>query len=143
MASTGRSGGTAGLSPLSAAPIRAACQNEESPVYQPNQPDGRKPHDDAADYLAAPIPALPHHLHRFPRLTDCRRDLALADLIQIPRRFPHWILVMLLMLNCWRELPAAGENWRQIAQGLSISHEWRTTFGLVMSVLSSITSLVR
>ena len=73
--------------------------------------------------------------------------MALVDLIQIPRRFPHQVPssdisdannVQLLE----EESPAAGENWRQIAQGLSISHEWRATFGLVVSVLSSIIILV-
>jgi hypothetical protein len=58
MASTGRSGGTAGPSPLSAASIRAASQSEESPVHQADQPDGREPHDDAADHLDGPIPGL-------------------------------------------------------------------------------------
>jgi hypothetical protein len=37
----------------------------------------------------------------------------------------------------------AGENWTQIAQGLSISHERHTAFSLAVSVLSSIISLVR
>ncbi|KAI0264819.1 hypothetical protein BGY98DRAFT_1038639, partial [Russula aff. rugulosa BPL654] len=40
-------------------------------------------------------PALPHHLHQFPRLRDCHPRLALVDPIQILRRFPHRILVVL------------------------------------------------
>lgn len=66
MASIGRNGGTPGLSPLSAAPIRAASQSEGPPMRQPNQADGRKLHDDA------PIsrPALPSP--SVSRLTDYR-----------------------------------------------------------------------
>jgi hypothetical protein len=41
------------------------------------------------------------------------------------------------------EPPAAGENWMQVGQGLSISHERCATFGLVVSVLSSSINLVR
>jgi hypothetical protein len=95
-------------------------------------------------------PALPHHLHRFPRLTDCHRHLALVDLIQIPQRFPHQVpssdisdAIDVELLE--EELAVAGKNWRQIAQRLSIPHEWRPSmaydFGLVVSVLSSINSL--
>jgi hypothetical protein len=90
MASTGRSGGTAGPSPLSAAPIRAALQSEESPVHQPNQPDERKPYDDAP----IPRPASP-----FVSVSSTNRLPLLMNLILVLRRFPHRILAMLLMLD--------------------------------------------
>ena len=62
---------------------------------QPNQ----QPHDDAANYLDAPIhrPASP-----FASVSSAKRlppHLALLDLIQILRWFFHRILVILLMLN--------------------------------------------
>jgi hypothetical protein len=143
MASTGR---TAGPSPLSAAPIRAAShasQSEESPMHQPNQPDGPKAHDDVADYLDAPIP---RPASPFASVSSTNRmppppglvgpDL---DLVVVPSSdISDAINVELLE----EEPPTARENWRQIAQGQSISHERRTTFGLAVSVLSSIISLV-
>jgi hypothetical protein len=49
------------------------------------------------------LPALPHYLHQFPRLTDCHPRLVLVDPIQILRRFPYRISVVLLMLNRWRK----------------------------------------
>lgn len=143
MASTGRSGGTAGPSPLSAAPIRAYSQSEESTVHQPNQPDARKPHDDADDYLDAPIPrpaspfASVSSSNRLPSPPGLGRpDL---DPSAVPSSdISDAINVELLE----EEPPAAGENWKQIAQGLSTSHDRRTTFGMAVSVLSSIISLV-
>ena len=142
MASTGRSGGTAGPSPLSAAPIRAASQSEESTVHPPNQPDERWP-DDTADYLDAPIPrpaspfASVSSADRLPPLPG----LGLPDLD--PAVVPSSDISDAINIELLEEgPPAAGENWRQIAQGLSVSHERRTTFGLAVSALSCIISLV-
>ena len=144
MASTSRSGGPAGPSPLSAAPIRAVSQSDESTVHQPNRPDARKRDDDVADYLDAPIPrpaspfASVSSTNRLPSPPGLDRpDL---DPTVIPSSdISDAINVGLLE----EEPPAAGENWKQIALGLSTSHERRTTFGLVVSVPSSIISLVR
>jgi len=142
MASTGRNAGTAGPSPLSAAPIRAASQSEESSV-QPNQPGGRTSHDDAADYLDAPIPrpASPFtsvsSANRLPPL------LGLGGPDLDPAAVPSSDISDAVYIELLEEEPpAARENWRQIAQGLSSSHERRTTFGLVVSVLPSIVGLV-
>jgi len=142
--STGRSGGTAGPSPLSAAPIRAASQSEESPVHQPKQPDGRKSHDDAADYLDAPIP---RPASPFASVSSTNR-LPSPPGLRVPDLDPTVVpssdisdAINAELLE--EEPPAAGENWRQIAQGLSTSHKLPTKFGLVVSVLSSIISLVR
>jgi hypothetical protein len=139
MASTGRSGGTAGPSPLSAAPIRAASQSEESAVHQPNQPDGRKPHDDAADYLDAPIPRPASPFASVSSTNRLPSPPGLGGPDSDPAAVPSSDISDAINVELLEEEPpAAGENWRQIAQGLSISHERRTTFGLAVSVLSSI-----
>jgi hypothetical protein len=144
MASTGRSGGSAGPSPLSAAPIRAASQSEASTVHQPHQPDGRKRYDDAADYLDVPIP---RPTSPFASVSSTNRlpsppGLGGPDLD--PAAVPSSDISDAINVELLEEEPpAAGENWKQIAQGLSASHERRTTFGLVVSVLSSIICLVR
>ena len=144
MASTGRNGGTAGPSPLSAAPIRAVSQSEESPVHQPDQLGRHNPFDDSADYLDAPIPrpASPfasvsstNRLPSPPGLGGSDLDPALVPSSDISDA----IHVELLE----EEPPTPGENWRQIAQGLPTPHERRTTFGLVVSVLSSVIGIVR
>ena len=134
IASTSRSGGTTGPSPLSAAPIRASSQSDESPVHPPNQPGGRKPHGDVADYLDAPIPrpaspfASVSSTNRLPPSSGPgRTDL---DPVVVPSSDIS-DAVCIEMLE--EEPPAAGENWRQIAQGLLSTHERRTTFGLAVS----------
>jgi hypothetical protein len=107
--STGRNGGTAGPSPLSAVPICAASHTEESPVHQPNQTSQMAANHTMAQLIiwthhaSIPRPASP--FASVPRLTDCPPHLALVDLIQILQWFPHRTLVMLLMLNCWRSHP--------------------------------------
>jgi hypothetical protein len=142
MASTSR-GGTAGPSPLSAAPIRAASQSEESTVH-PSQPDERNPHDDVADYLDAPIP---RPASPFSSVSSVKRlpsppGLARPDLD--PTAYPSSDISDAVNVELLEEEPPiAGDNWRQIAQGLSIPHERRTTFGLAVSVHSSVISLVR
>lgn len=144
MASTGR---TAGPSPLSAAPIRAsshASQSEESPVRQPSQPDGPNPHDDAADYLDAPIPRPASPFASVSSTNRMSPPPGLVgpglDLVAVPSSdISDAINIELLE----EEPPAAGENWRQIARGLSFSQERRTTFGLAVSVLCFMISLVR
>ena len=134
MASTSR---TAGPSPLSAAPIRAPSQSEESPVHRPNQPDGPKPHDDAADYLDAPVP---RPASPFASVSSANR---LPSPLGFGGPYPDYVAVPSSDISdainvelLEEEPPAAGVNWRQIAQGLSISHERRTTFGLAVSVFS-------
>ena len=138
-ASTGRNGGTAGPSPLSTEPLRAASQSEESPVspvHQPNQPDSRRSGDDAVDYLDAPIP---RPASPFASVSTTKRlpplpifDGPDSDPVVVPSS-DICDAINLELLE--QEPPAAGENWRQIAQGLSSSHERRTTFGLVVSAL--------
>jgi hypothetical protein len=137
MASASRSGGIAGPSPLSAAPIRASSQSEESTVRQPSQPDGRERHDEVADYLDAPIP---RPASPFASVSSTNRlpsppGLAGPDLD--PAAVPSTDISDAINVELLEEEPpAAGVNWRQIAQGLSTSHERRTTFGLAVSVLS-------
>jgi hypothetical protein len=144
MASTGRSGGTAGPSPLSAAPIRASSQSEESTVHQPNQPDERKPHDDAADYLDAPIPRPASPFASVSSTTRLPSPPGLGRSDLDPAAVPSSDISDAINVELLEEEPpAARENWKQIAQGLSISHERRTTFGLAVSVLSSIIGPVR
>jgi hypothetical protein len=109
-------------------------------VHQLNQPYGCKPHDDTADYLDGPTPrpASPHasvsSTNRLPPppglggpgldpATVPSSDVSDVELLEEPH--------------------AAVDNWRQMALGLSISHERRTRFGLVVSVPSSTISLVR
>jgi hypothetical protein len=102
------------LLPCPAASIRAAPQSEESLVHQPNQPDECKPCDDAADYLDAPIP---RPASPFSSVSSTNRLPLLMNLILILRRFPHRILAMLSMLDCWRrslpQLVRTGGRWHR------------------------------
>ncbi|KAI0261704.1 hypothetical protein BGY98DRAFT_1052744 [Russula aff. rugulosa BPL654] len=84
-------------------------------------------HDDAADYLDAPIARPASPFASVSSTNGLPPRLALVDPIQILRRFPHRILV--------EEPPAFGENLRRIVQGLSIPHQPHTTFGLVSSTI--------
>jgi hypothetical protein len=115
---------------------------EESPAQQPNQPDGRKPHDDAADHLDPPIPrpallfasvSPTNGLPPPPGLGGPDSDPAAVPLSDISGAINVEPLE--------EEPPAFGENLRRIVQGLSIPHQPHTTFGLVVSVLSSVISI--
>jgi hypothetical protein len=135
MASTSR-GGPAGPSPLSAEPFRASEESEQLPAYEPQTSDGHDP-DDAVDYLDVPIP---RPASPFASVSSTARlspppGLNVPDSSLAPAPSPHVsdaIHVGLLE----EEPPAAGESWRQIALGLPSRHEWRTTFGLAVSVPS-------
>ena len=109
---------------------------EESLVHQPNQPDGCKPHDDAADYLDAPIarPTSPfasvsstNGLPPLPGLGGPDSDPAAVPLSDIGGAINVEPLE--------EEPPVFGENLRRIVQGLSITHQPHTTFGLVVCIL--------
>jgi hypothetical protein len=135
-ASTGRNG-PAGPSPLSAEPLRAASESEEHPVYQPSQPDNRKPDDDVVDYLDIPAPPpaspfapapSPNRLSPPPGLDFYDSDPAALPSLDISDAINPELLE--------DEPPAAGESWRQMAQGLPGLHDRRMTFGLVVSVPS-------
>jgi hypothetical protein len=135
--STGRNGGAAGPSPLSAEPLRAASQSEGSPVHQPSQPG-----DDAVDILDAPIPrpASPFASVSSNRLPS---PPTLDGLGSDPAVVPSSDISDAINIELLEEgPPTAGENWRQIAQGLSSTHERRMTFGLAVSVLSFIINVV-
>ncbi len=79
-------------------------------------------------------PDLPHPLHRPPQVSGCRPLLALVSRGH-PRRL-HLLPTSALYQSRIREPPAAGQSWRQIAQGLLSLHERRTTFGLLVRVSS-------
>jgi hypothetical protein len=118
----------------------APFQSEESPVHQLNQPYGCKPHDDTADYLDAPIPrpASPHASVSSSNRLPPPPGLGGPD--SDPATVPSSDVSDVELLE---EPHAAVDNWRQMALGLSISHERRPRFGLVVSVPSSTISLVR
>jgi hypothetical protein len=90
---------------------------EESP--QPNQLDGRKPHDDAADYLDAPIarPASP-----FASVSSTNGLLpppSLGGPDSDPAAVPLSDISGAINVEPLEEGPPAfGENLRQIVQGL-------------------------
>lgn len=69
---------------------------EESPVRRPK----RKPHDDAAAFRDAPIAPLPHHLDQFSSFNRLLPPPGLGERDSDPAAVR--ILVVLLMLNCWR-----------------------------------------
>jgi len=134
-ASTGRSGAI-GPSPLSAEPLRASDEGEELPEYDPSPPGALRP-DDVVDYLDVPIPrpASPfasassgHRLPPPPRLRVSEPSPAAAPSSDVG------VTINLQLLE--EEPPAAGQSWRQMAQGLPSLHERRTTFGLLVRVYS-------
>jgi hypothetical protein len=83
----------------------------------------------------------PHFLKAWPRLAVV---VVLLALLRCPQRqyAPPLKVKSLWCTSLTSRMDASGENWRQIAQGLSILHERRATFGLVVSVLSPIIILV-
>jgi hypothetical protein len=128
--STGRSA-LAAPSPLSAEPIRAHDESEQPPAYEPSS--SKK--DELADYLDAPVP---RPVSPFASVSSAKGlspppGLALPDphvwrdSATSPSNTSGGIDIDLLE----EAPPAAGESWRQIAQGLPSLHERRTTFGLV------------
>jgi hypothetical protein len=135
-ASTSRNG-PSGPSPLSAEPLRAASESEESPMYQPNQPDSRRPDDDAVDYLdiPAPRPASP-----FVPVSSSSRlwpPPGLGVLDSDPASVPTSDISDAISTELLEDAPpAAGESWKQIARGMPGLHERRTTFGLAVSMPS-------
>ena len=135
-ASTGRNG-PSGPSPLSAEPLRPASEREEPSVYEPSQPDIREPDDGVVDYLdiPAPPPASP-----FAPVSSTNRLSSPAGLEFFdsgPAALPSLDISDAIDTELLEdEPPAAGESWRQMAQGLSGLPGRRTTFGLVVSVLS-------
>jgi hypothetical protein len=134
-ASTGRNG-PSGPSPLSAEPLRAVSESEESPVYQPDQPDSRQADDDAVDYLdiPAPRPASPFApISSSSRLWPPPGHGVLDDPAAVPTSDISDANDTDLLEDA---PPAAGESWRRIAQGLPSLHERRTTFGLAVSMPS-------
>jgi hypothetical protein len=132
--SAGRSG-YAGSSPLAADPMRVSEESEEPPAFEPTAPNTGNP-DDGLDILDVPIPrpASPfasasstRRLSAPPGLTppdsNAQRDLG-ASLSLDPSN-----AIEFGMLE--DAPPAARDSWRQIAQGLPVHRERRTTFGLV------------
>ena len=137
--STGRSGAAhAASSPLSGDPIRAPDDSELPPAYEPAA-SGSNKKDDLADILdlPAPRPASP-----FASVSSARAlspsppppgltfpsPLVWRDPASTPANSSAGIDIDLLE----EAPPAAGESWRQLAQGSSM-HERRTTFGMVSS----------
>ena len=134
-ASTGRSG-PAAPSPLSAGPMRAHGQRDQPPAYEPTPPGSSKKNE-LADYLDAPVPrpASPFATVSSAKGVPPPPGLSLPD--------PHvWRDSATSPSNTSGDInidlleeapPAAGESWRQMAQGLPSLHERRMTFGLVSS----------
>jgi hypothetical protein len=129
--------GWAGLVVMVVLLVLLRCLQRHTLRLWPNQPDGRRRYD-VVEYPDTPIPrpaspfAPVFSINRLPPPPDLggpdsdpeavlSSDISDVELLEEGTR-------------------AASENWRQIAQGLSISYERRTTFGLVVSVLSSIIS---
>jgi hypothetical protein len=116
---------------------------EESPAQQPSQPDGRKPHDDAADYLDAPIvrPASPFASVSSTKGLPPPPGLGGPD--SDPAAVPLSDISGAINVEPLEEGPPAfGESLRRIVQGLSIPHQPHARFGLLVSVLSSIISIM-
>jgi hypothetical protein len=136
--STGRSGGPAGPSPLSGQPIAAPDDGEGPPAYESTAPGSSKKHE-LADYLDIPVPrpASPFASVSSAKALSPPRPPGLAlpnphvwrDSATTPSNTSGGIDIDLLE----EAPPAAGESWRQLAQGLPSFHERRTTFGLVSS----------
>jgi hypothetical protein len=133
-AATGRSVAV-GPSPLSAEPLRASDQGEELPEYDPSPPGALRP-DDVVDYLNVPIPrpASPFASASSGRRLPPPSELGVSE--PSPAAAPSNVGVTINLQLLEEEPPAAGENWRQMAQGLPSLHERRTTFGLLVRLSS-------
>lgn len=136
-ASTGRSG-PAALSPLSAEPMHAHDDSERPPAYEPTAP-GSGGKDQLADYLDDPVPrpASPFATVSSAKASSPPPGLTLPDphvwrdSATTPSNTSGGIDIDLLE----EAPPAAGESWRQMAQGLPSLHERRTTFGLPLTLV--------
>jgi hypothetical protein len=125
--STSRSGGYAGPSPLSADPIRASGESEGPAAYEQNTGDS----NDASDILdiPAPRPASPFVSASLTRRVPVPPGLDSSPNSNAPRHSGASSDVQIEVLE--EDPPAARDSWRQIAHGLPVAHERRTTFGLV------------
>jgi hypothetical protein len=126
--STSRSAGYAGPSPLSADPMRASEESEGPAAYEQNTGNS----NDASDILdiPAPRPASP-----FASASLTRRPPGLDSFsnLNAPRHSGAPSDIHIEVLE--EDPPAARNSWRQIAQGIPVTHERRTTFGLVSFAL--------
>ena len=133
--STGRSG-PAAPSPLSAEPMRASEESEGPPAYEPTASGSSKKYA-LADFLDSPVPrpASPFASVSSAKALSPPPGLALPnphvwrDSATTPSNISGGVDIDLLE----EAPPAAGESWRQLAQGVPSLHERRTTFGLVSS----------
>ena len=131
--STGRSG-PAAPSPLSAEPICAPYDSEGPPAYEPTALDTSQK-EELTDYLDVPVPrpASPFVSVSSTKALSPPPGLALPnphvwrDSATTPSNTSSGVDIDLLE----EAPPAAGESWRQLAQGVPSLHERRTTFGLV------------
>jgi hypothetical protein len=130
--STGRSGPTpahAASSPLSGEPIRAPDDSELPPAYEPTA-SGSSKKDELGDLLDAPVPrpASPFASVSSAKAWSPPPGLVLSHPASTPNT-PGGIDIDLLE----EAPPAAGESWRQLAQGVPSLQERRTTFGMPTS----------
>ena len=133
--STSRSA-PAAPSPLSAEPMRPRDESEQPPAYEPVPGSSKK--DELADYLDAPVP---RPASPFASVSSAKGlsppappglSLPTPHVWRDSATSPSTNASGGIDIDLLEEAPpAAGESWRQMAQGLPSLRERRTTFGFV------------